>query len=180
MARSGRAAVLALIAALTTGRLLMAMELDMELAPWGAVNDGVMGGVSTGSMSETEHGLRFAGELSLENNGGFASVRRFVGQDLSAARGVRLRLRGDGRSYQVRLRQDSRFDGIAWRAGFETSGEWQDVELRFEAFEPVFRGRRVPEAGPVVAGDIHQLGFMLADGRAGPFALEIRAIEFIP
>jgi monofunctional biosynthetic peptidoglycan transglycosylase len=160
--------------------MMLTMTLDMTAEPWRAVNDGVMGGISAGRMVETETGLSFEGELSLENNGGFASVRRLVGQDLSGAGRVRIEVRGDGRSYQARFRQDGRFDGVAWRAVFETSGSWQTLELAFSAFEPVFRGRRVPQAGPLVAADIRQFGFMLADGKPGPFRLEIRSIEFLP
>lgn len=154
------------------------IELDLALAPWRAVNDGVMGGVSVGRMVAADRGLRFEGELSLENNGGFASVRRTVELDLSRAGAVRLRLRGDGRRYQFRLRLDDRWDGVAWRAEFDTNGEWQTIDLPFDGFEPVFRGRRVPNAGPVVAANIRQIGFMLADRTAGAFALDIAAIEF--
>jgi monofunctional biosynthetic peptidoglycan transglycosylase len=154
--------------------------LDLALDPWQAVNDGVMGGVSAGRMVASEQGLRFEGVLSLENNGGFASVRRAVETDLSGAVGVRLRLRGDGRTYQFRLRLDDRWDGTAWRAQFPTRGEWQTVELAFAEFVPVFRGRRVPDAGPVVPANIRQIGFMLADKTAGPCALEIGSIEFLP
>jgi hypothetical protein len=158
--------------------LLMSLVMDMAPEPWQAINDGVMGGVSSGRMVGGDGVLRFEGELSLENNGGFASVRRLVEQDLAEAGGVRLELRGDGRDYQFRLRQDGRFDGVAWRAGFTTTGEWQTVEISFEDFVPVFRGRRVPQAGPVEPVRIRQVGFMLADKKPGPFALEIRAIEF--
>jgi monofunctional biosynthetic peptidoglycan transglycosylase len=106
-------------------------------------------------------------------------VRRVVEADLSETGGVLLKLRGDGRTYQFRLRQNSRFDGIAWRAEFPTGGEWETVELNFGQFQPVFRGRQVPEAGPVVPSRIRQLGFMLADGQPGPFALEVRSIQFV-
>jgi monofunctional biosynthetic peptidoglycan transglycosylase len=162
-----------------TGVMILAVLLEMTLAPWAAVNDGVMGGLSTGRMVETETGLRFQGVLSLENNGGFASVRRAVDQDLSAATGVRIRLRGDGRSYQFRVRQDSGFDGVAWRARFVTTGDWQTVELSLADFEPVYRGRPVPDAGPLSPAKIRQLGFMLADKKPGSFQLDIRSIEFL-
>lgn len=157
---------------------LMPVNIEMEPSPWRAINDGVMGGVSSGRMAQSQDGLRFEGRLSLENNGGFASVRRLIDSDLSSATGVRLHLRGDGRTYQFRLRQDDRFDGIAWRAEFSTSGEWQTVELPFHEFVPVFRGRRVPDAGPVVPADIRQIGFLVADKTAGPFALDIRSVDF--
>ncbi len=124
--------------------------------------------------------LVFSGTLSLENNGGFASVRRLVRSGLESATGVRLRLRGDGRRYQFRLRQDGGFDGVAWRAEFPTDGEWQTLELRFADFEPVFRGYAVPGAGPVVPAAVRQIGFLIADKQPGPFRLQIRAIEFLP
>jgi NADH dehydrogenase [ubiquinone] 1 alpha subcomplex assembly factor 1 len=158
--------------------ILMSILLDMTPGPWQTINDGVMGGISSSRMVQEDGGLSFEGQLSLENNGGFASVRRPLDVDLSKAAGVRLDVRGDGRTYQFRVRQDERFDGVAWRAEFSTSGEWQTVELAFDEFVPVFRGRRVPDAGPVVPATIRQIGFMLADKTPGPFKLEIRSIEF--
>jgi monofunctional biosynthetic peptidoglycan transglycosylase len=157
--------------------MLIALELDPEA--WYSINDGVMGGVSIGAMAVSPDGLVFEGDLSLENNGGFASVRRRVDADLSAATGLQLSVRGDSRTYQVRLRQDERFDGIAWRAEFSASNQWQTVTLDFADFEPVFRGRRVIDAGPVVPSKIRQLGFMVADKTPGPFRLEIGAIQFL-
>ena len=154
------------------------MAFDMDANAWRSINDGVMGGLSSGGMVQIEEGLRFTGEISLENNGGFSSARRFAEQDLSGATGVRLEVRGDGREYQFRIRQDSQFDGVAWRAMFATSDEWQIVEIALDEFMPVFRGRTVAEAGPVVASRIRQIGFLLADKNDGRFELDIRRIEF--
>ncbi len=154
------------------------VNINMDIEPWRSVNDGVMGGLSAGRMVPIEDHLRFEGVLSLENKGGFASVRRLIEQDLTNAESVRLHLRGDGREYQFRLRLEDRWDGIAWRAKIETTGEWQIIDLAFVDFDPVFRGRKVADAGAVVAASIGQIGFMLADKRAGPFSLEIRSMEF--
>jgi len=157
---------------------MMAIVLDMSPGPWLAINDGVMGGISSGRMVQSGDVLRFEGSLSLENNGGFASVRRPIEEDLAKTTRVQLKVRGDGRTYQFRLRQDDGFDGVAWRAEFSTDGNWQTVNLVFEEFVPVFRGRQVPDAGPVAPAAIRQIGFMLADRKPGPFALEIRSITF--
>lgn len=150
----------------------------LDIGSWQAINDVVMGGISSGAMVREADGLRFTGELSLENNGGFASVRRLVDLDLSAASGVRLEIRGDGRTYQFRIRLDHRFDGVAWRAEFLAYDEWQVVELGFDEFEPVFRGRIV-DAGPIDPAAIAQVGFMIVDKQPGPFQLDIRSIEFV-
>jgi monofunctional biosynthetic peptidoglycan transglycosylase len=158
--------------------ILMTLILEMSPGPWQTVNDGVMGGISSSRMVEADGVLSFEGELSLENNGGFASVRRLVDADLSQVTGVRLEVRGDQRTYQFRLRQNDRFDGVAWRTEFTTTKEWQTVELSFDQFVPVFRGRRVPDAGPVVPASIKQVGFLLADKTPGAFKLQIRSITF--
>ena len=90
---------------------------------WSIVNDGVMGGRSTSKLSLTDQKTAlFTGFVSLENNGGFASSRAaFVSLDLSAYEGVTLRVRGDGRRYQFRFRQDGAFDGVAYRVEFKTT-----------------------------------------------------------
>lgn len=163
--------------------ILAAMTIQAQIGnsaePWRSVNDGVMGGISSGGIVRVDELLRFEGVLSLENNGGFASVRRLIEQDLSTVDSVRLQIRGDGRDYQFRLRTDDRWDGIAWRAGFSTTGDWQTINLELAEFEPVFRGRLLTDAAPLTASEIRQIGFMLADKRPGPFRLDIRSIEFL-
>lgn len=152
------------------------MQLPIPLTGnWTVVNDGVMGGRSMSTVHESSSGtIVFAGDVSLENNGGFASVRLPISEsDLSAFGGLRLQLRGDGNRYQIRLRTDDRFDGIAYSARIETTGEWEAAEIPFATFEPTFRGVRPSGAPPLDPSRIRQLGFLIADEQAGPFRLEI-------
>lgn len=147
---------------------------------WQAVNDGVMGGVSRSQLRVSDQATGvFTGELSLANNGGFASVRAVVGPwDLSGCDGLEIRVKGDGRTYQLRLRTDSRFDGVAYAASFPTrNGEWTTIALPFAGFRPTFRGRVLNDQPPLATGNIAQLAFMLADKQAGPFRLEIETIK---
>ena len=153
------------------------MLLDLEPSRWRVINDGVMGGLSRSEVLACEQGLLFRGNLSLENNGGFASMRcRFAGNFTGTA-GFHLTLKGDGRKYQFRLRADESSDGIAWRAEFDTDGTLQSVEIGLCEFVPVIRGRKVGTAGALEAANIHLLGFMLADRQAGHFRLEVHGIE---
>lgn len=152
---------------------------NLAVGNWLVINDDVMGGRSTGNSVPIAQGICFTGELSLENNGGFSATRRQVSDSPDWARGLRIVARGDGRHYQARVRPDQMFDGVSWRRIFATDGEWQLLELPFEEFEPVFRGRPVLGAGPIRPEAISQLGFLLADGQPGSFKLEIRRIEFI-
>lgn len=153
---------------------------DKELRSWQVVNDGVMGGLSKSSLRRTASGtVIFKGHVSLENKGGFASVRWPVEKlDLSSFAGVTARIRGDGQQYRFRLRTDEQFDGVAYQTKFQASQqEWEVVKLPFSAFVPTFRGRVLEDEKPLDAGQIYQLGFMIADQQAGDFQLEIEWIK---
>ena len=145
-------------------------------ADWRPVHDGVMGGLSQGGPRTTETGtLRFSGVISLANNGGFASVRAALGPvDLSAHEGLAVRARGDGRTWQLRLRPVDDGDGIAWRALFPTVADrWIVTRIAFADFAPVFRGRPVTGAPPFDPRRVGQVGFMVTGAPAGAFSLEL-------
>jgi uncharacterized surface protein with fasciclin (FAS1) repeats len=144
---------------------------------WRVVDDGVMGGLSKGRLSFTDADtLRFRGELSLENNGGFSSVRTgSLDLDLSEFSGLEMRVRGDGRSYEVRLGSDARYRGmeVSFKAGFPTrKGEWQEVRVPFTDFIGSFRGR-ILEDEVLNPAEIRRVGLLLADKKAGSFDLEV-------
>jgi monofunctional biosynthetic peptidoglycan transglycosylase len=147
---------------------------------WFIVNDGVMGGRSQSEFQQTAEGQgRFSGYVSLENNGGFASVRAVTdGVDLASFEGLEVRVLGDGRTYDFRLRTDGRFDGMAYRAPFATKeGEWVTVRLPFSAFEPTFRGWVPRNAPPLDPGAVRQLGLLVGGKKEGPFNLDLAWIR---
>jgi NADH dehydrogenase [ubiquinone] 1 alpha subcomplex assembly factor 1 len=155
-------------------------SLPGEEKRWEIVNDVVMGGVSKSQLSITpDKTALFRGEVSLENFGGFASVRTYP-QDyqLESYKGISIRIKGDGKRYRLRLRTDDKPDGIAYQALFNTkSGKWINVNLPFKDFIPVYRGRMVSGASPLEPSRIQRIGFMIADKQAGPFNLEISWIK---
>lgn len=155
------------------------LMMNMSIEPWYAINDNVMGGLSWGGIALSDEGLHFNGALSLQNNGGFSSVRRPVSDDLTDSRGIRLTIKGDGRKYQLRLRQDQNFDGVAWRREFATDGSVQVIDLAYPEFEAVHRGRRIKNAGAVDPAHITQLGFLIADKKEGGFSLSILKMEIL-
>jgi hypothetical protein len=145
-------------------------------ASWRSIDDVVMGGRSHSAMLPYAAGVAsFSGVVSLEQGGGFASVRtepqRWRTED---ARAFVLRCRGDGRQYKFTARVDDGFDGVQYQARFAPPrGEWEEIELPITDFVASFRGRRVPDAGPLDPAKIRQLGLMVSDRQAGAFELLI-------
>lgn len=154
------------------------MRLDLD---WVCVNDTVMGGVSQSQVSQTPDGQRFTGTLSLENNGGFTSVRTAASTlPLAGTTGFRVTVQGDGRTYDFTVRRgDIAARGLNYRASVETDAQAPTtVELPLSVFRPTAYGRPV-NAPPLEAEQISSVGFLLADKQPGQFALEILSIETI-
>ena len=152
-------------------------------AGWQTVNDGVMGGVSVARVRRTADGtLVFEGEVSFENNGGFASARTALPAPAALdGAGVTARVRGDGHRFQLRVHTVDLPRGTSYRAHFDTAdGEWRDVALPFPAFVATCRGRVVPDAPPLDPRRADKVGFLIGDRQGGPFRLEVQHIGVMP
>lgn len=146
---------------------------------WSAIDDRVMGGVSTSQLVFHPDGYAvFEGVVSTENGGGFASVRHpelRLGEKSTV--GYRLQVRGDGKRYKLNLRLDGGLDGVNYQAVFETpAGRWVNIVLPLNMFSPRYRGQPVREAQPLRSEQVCQVGWMVADGQTGPFQLDIRCL----
>jgi len=143
---------------------------------WIAVNDGVMGGVSRGGAKLIDGSLHFRGVLSLENNGGFSSIRSGgPTRDLSAAKAIVLRVKGDGRTYRLQLGTNAEFrrSRISYQTEFPTKrGEWTEVTVPLATLVPQFRGQKL-SGPPLDRARIEEIGLSLSDGNPGAFALEV-------
>ena len=147
---------------------------------WQAVNDGVMGGVSEGNFKITDKKtLEFFGTLSLENNGGFASVRtRAKKLGLEKGDTVVAKVRGDGREYNLNLYLNKPLMAFSYRATVQTKkDEWIEIKVPLDKFEATSFGRPVKDAGAVKPEEVNALGFLLGDKKAGPFKMEIEWVK---
>lgn len=156
-------------------RDLFTFDAEPRSPKWQIVNDGVMGGRSQSQYRVTDEGwLEFKGTLSLENNGGFASVR-LMGQAMKLASGDTLvaRVRGDGRTYTLNVYDRGDFRGYSFRQTFKTKkDEWIEVEFPIDEFVATWRGRTFKNE-KLQAAKANGLGFLLGDKKAGPFQLEV-------
>ena len=148
---------------------------------WPPINDGVMGGLSSGQMVAATGYATFQGNVSFDNNGGFSSVRsRPVVHDLAAFEGLVLKVRGDGKRYGFRLKTDTSFDGVSYQVEITPqAGEWVEIALPFDDFVPVYRGRVVRDHPPLDPSRIATFGLLISR-QEGPFRIDIETIRAIP
>ncbi|MFQ3237421.1 MAG: NADH dehydrogenase [ubiquinone] 1 alpha subcomplex assembly factor 1 [Paraglaciecola sp.] len=146
---------------------------------WQSVNDGVMGGVSNSQLTHVDKLAVFSGHVSLENKGGFASVNRRVSiSSVSPESILCVRVMGDGKRYQLRLKQNALANSPSYGAGFSTQANiWQQFEFRLCDFKASLRGKRLTDAEPLSWSEIIQLGFLISDRQSGDFCLLIDSIS---
>ena len=160
--------------------VIEAFEEGAVALRWQIVNDGVMGGLSRSGLDRIDgETVRFSGQLSLENNGGFASVRGSGRMpDLTGTRAIVLRVKGDGRTYQLRLRMANGWRAPDYRAEFNTQpGQWQVHVLPFSSFVAGWRGQSIRNAPPIDPAKILEVGMLLGDKNPGEFVLDIDWIK---
>ena len=167
-------------ASVASEKILFDFRATTHLPEWQIVNDDVMGGESTSRFEFVTNGWAvFSGTVSLENNGGFASVRSSpIAQNLHGYDVLALRVRGDGRRYKVTARTTTGPKAPLYQCALPTKrAAWEEHRLRFDDFVPTFRGRvldNVPRLNPAA---VTTLGFLISDKQAGPFKLEIIGIN---
>ena len=158
---------------------------------WGALDDVVMGGVSASGFYLDNQKAVFSGNVSTENNGGFASVRTRNFEpplNLSGYDGIYLRVKGDGNRYKFFLRCDDRWDGLGYAYSFDTQKDvWQDVYVPFAELIPVFRAKTMNDAPPLNASNVNSMQLMLSkfeydkqlnpSFQPGQFRLEVEEIK---
>ncbi|MDB4088779.1 CIA30 family protein [Flavobacteriales bacterium] len=150
---------------------------NSNIENWRIVDDVVMGGRSSGNFILNSEGHAvFKGEVSLENNGGFSSVRyNFEKQLINERTKIIIKLKGDGKKYQFRIKANSR-DYYSYIAIFSTTGEWQEVEIPLDEMYPSFRGRKINQ--PNFSKEyIEELAFLIGNKRKENFKLLIDKIE---
>ena len=151
-----------------------------EPAAVGSVtNDGVMGGLSDGSVTLLDNGVvEFSGVLSTENNGGFSSWtmanRAF---DLSGFAGLSVYAKGDGRLYKLRLQTDELFNGsrVSFEAPLPVTEEWTDARVNFADLRATWRGRALERVFDPTK--VSSIGVILADKVDGPFLLQVESVK---
>lgn len=148
-----------------------------DLQNWKVVDDSVMGGISQGNFSLNKEGHAvFSGTVSIENNGGFSSVRyNPIPRPVGHYSKIKLRIKGDGKTYQFRVKSE-KSEYHSYVFNFQTKKDWHTVDIPFIEMYPSFRGRKLNV--PNYPGEqIAEIAFLIANKRNERFKLEIDRIE---
>jgi len=160
----------------SSGKVLFDFADPAAMRGWQVEDDGVMGGVSKGAFTRVPDGHAiFSGKVSLENNGGFSSVQCYFDPiDVSSYRTAVIRVKGDGKDYRFII-ESEKDAGHYYVAEFTTNTEWQEIKIPLHKMYPVRRGDRL-DLPDYPGKTMAQVRFMIANGRAETFRLEIASI----
>ena len=157
--------------------ILFDFSKESNIQNWIVVNDGVMGGLSKGNFSLNDEGhALFKGYVSLENNGGFSSVRyNPESKSVKDFKKIKLRLKGDGKQYQIRVKTRVS-DYYSYISYVKTNGDWQTLEIPFSEMIPSFRGYKVDL--PNYPGEYQeQFAILIGNKKKEDFELQLDKIE---
>jgi len=159
--------------------LLNASVMETE-NQWRIVNDGVMGGLSSSKVTVNEDNkIVFKGNVSLENNGGFASLRSPVkNYNFENFSGIELRIKGDGKRYSISMKETSYFTGYFYTTSFETKkDEWVVIKIPFEDFKLYYYGKETNSDKSIPLNKIKEISLLIGDKQEGNFITEVDYIN---
>lgn len=147
---------------------------------WRIVNDGVMGGLSSSNVVVNNEGkIIFSGNVLLENNGGFASLRSPVKDyNFEKFSGIEIKVKGDGKRYSISMKETTYFSGYFYTSTFETKkDEWITIKIPFDQFKLYYFGRENKSNKKIPLNNIKEISLLIGDKQEGSFMLEIEFLQ---
>ena len=158
-------------------RLLFDFSNHSNIQNWNIIDDRVMGGISVGTFEVNKNGFgQFSGDVSTANNGGFSSVRFSLEKtSISSSKVLLLKIKGDGKTYQCRIKPDASLY-YSYVYAFKTTGEWQIIEIPFSEMYPSFRGRKL-EMSNFNHDYLSEIAFLIGNKTNESFCFLIQSIS---
>lgn len=158
-------------------QLIFNFNHNANISDWKIVDDVVMGGRSNGTFKIDSDGNGvFSGDVSLENNGGFSSVRyQFEKINTTKDSKVIIRLKGDGKEYQFRIK-NNRNTYYSYITNFKTNGDWENIIINLKDLYPSFRGQTM-NISNFTGNSIEEIVFLIGNKKNESFNLILDKIE---
>jgi len=153
----------------------------LNVSDWKVVVDAVMGGKSQAIIVHTDSSIILEGTVSLENNGGFASMRtKEFNFDISKYSNVTITYRSTGQSFSFYINRYRKHYEPKFRTDIPiTHGEWSTIKVDLSAFKIIQLGKEID--GEITKQDLSKiikLGFISNTKAATHFMLEVDTIIF--
>lgn len=150
---------------------------------WRVVNDDVMGGVSKSKVEVKENSILFSGTTSLDNNGGFSSIRTtFPKGDLKDCKTMTIKFRSPNtnRSFGLSLKDSQKYYIPYYKFMFQPkSDDWQVLKVNLKDFGYYKISEKIGNEMPLdFLEDVFNIALILSDGKEGTFQIEIDYIRF--
>ena len=148
---------------------------------WQIINDGVMGGLSKGQAELSAETMIFRGSVSLENNGGFTSLRGpLKDYDFSNFEKMTIKYRSKGQDIAFRMQLDERWFIPNFKTNLpDTNNEWQTMTTPLSEFGQYRIGKPTGrKMSPKDMADIIRLGFITNSKKASDFEFEVDFVRF--
>ncbi len=162
---------------LIKSQLIFDFNHNTNITDWKIIDDVVMGGKSNGKFKIDSDGNGvFSGDVSLENNGGFSSVRyQFEKINTTKDSKVIIRIKGDGKEYQFRIK-NNRNTYYSYITNFKTTGDWENIIINLKDLYPSFRGQTMNI--PNFTGDsFEEIVFLIGNKKNESFTLVLDRID---
>mmetsp|Transcript_115058 Transcript_115058/g.229106 ORF Transcript_115058/g.229106 Transcript_115058/m.229106 type:complete len:234 (+) Transcript_115058:45-746(+) len=162
---------------------------QLQDLPWRALDDNVMGGLSSSRMTWSEElgSYILKGQVRLENNGGFASTRMNVNMNLSDFDGIYIDalsvVAGNGAEnmnfvFTLKDPQAAQLQ-VTFKAQFQAGTSYDGFRRSYMLFSemvPEYRGRQI-DRGPIDEKKIVEIGIMgKQPGVVGDFELLVKSL----
>jgi len=157
--------------------MLFDFTIKSNIDNWKIVDDGVMGGYSSSNffLDSSGNGV-FKGIVSTENNGGFCSLQHYPKPvSLKGNKVFSLRLKGDGKKYQFRVKS-KRGDYYSYIYEFQTTTDWQTIVIPIPELYASFRGRTI-DIPNYDGTSLEEIAFLVGNKKNETFQLLIDKIE---
>lgn len=160
--------------------VLLNADIMNTKSKWRIFNDAVMGGLSSSTVSINNEGkILFSGNVSLDNNGGFASLRSPIDNyNFEEYSGIEIRIKGDGKKYSISMKETAYFTGSFYTASFQTAkDEWITIKIPFKSFALYYLGKKVSTNPQIPLNKIKEISLLIGDKQEGIFNAEIDFIK---
>lgn len=173
-------AILLTISAQPNSTALLNSHVMKSEDKWRIVNDGVMGGISSSKAKVTDEGkIIFNGMVSLDNNGGFASLRSPIkSYNFVEYTGIEIRIKGDGKIYSMSMKETTYFTGSFYTVNFPTKkNEWVTLKFPFDSFALYYFGNKVNSTLKIPLNKVKEISLLIGERQEGTFIAEIDFIK---